>query len=158
MATASATRFLRWGERAIVLCMPISCKRKTNDDQPAGASDDEKAEVFTRFVYRPNWFVLSQTDGQPVEPMPIPAWDQSRALETLGIVEEPFSMVDGNCQGYARQRTIAVSPIAELPIKTLRHECGHVLLGHTSEAEAGLTDSEMTPRSLREVEAECVAL
>src|SRR5688572_12627837 len=29
---------------------------------------------------------------------------------------------------------------------------------HTTEADAGLTDSEMTPRSLREVEAEAVAL
>jgi len=33
-----------------------------------------------------------------------------------------------------------------------------VVLGHTFEAEAGLTDSELTPRSLREVEAEAVAL
>jgi hypothetical protein len=32
------------------------------------------------------------------------------------------------------------------------------VLGHTSEAEAGLSDSELTPRSLREVEAEAVAL
>jgi len=32
------------------------------------------------------------------------------------------------------------------------------VLGHTAEAEAGLTDSELTPRSLREVEAEAVAL
>ncbi len=34
----------------------------------------------------------------------------------------------------------------------------HVVLGHTSEAEARLTDSEMTPRGLREVEGEAVAL
>ena len=32
------------------------------------------------------------------------------------------------------------------------------MLGHTAEAEAGLSDSDMTPRSLREVEAEAVAL
>jgi hypothetical protein len=61
-------------------------------------------------------------------------------------------------QGYARQRSIAVSPVAELPFKTRFHEIAHVMLGHTSEAETGLTDSEMTPRSLREVEAEAVAL
>ena len=36
------------------------------------------------------------------------------------------------------------------------HELAHVLLGHTAEAE--LTDDERTPRSLREVEAECVAM
>ena len=73
-------------------------------------------------------------------------------------VEEPFTGTDGNCQGYARQRTIAVSPVAELPHKTRFHELAHVVLGHTAEAEAGLSDSDITPRSLREVEAEAVAL
>jgi hypothetical protein len=149
-------RYVRKGEKAIVLCMPVTCKRKSTDDQPA--DDDAKPETFTRFVYRPNWFVLVQTDGQELEPTLIPGWDQARALDTLGITEEVFSMTDGNCQGYARQRTIAVSPVAELPVKTLLHECAHVVLGHTTEAEAGLTDSELTPRSLREVEAEAVAM
>jgi antirestriction protein ArdC len=151
-------RFVRKGEKAIVLCMPVTCKRKGHDDQPVAGSDDGKPQTFTRFVFRPHWFVLAQTDGQDVAPLPIPDWDQTRALETLGIVEEPFTATDGNCQGYARQRTIAVSPVAELPHKTRFHELAHVVLGHTSEADAGLTDSELTPRSLREVEAEAVAL
>src|SRR5207253_3142943 len=128
------------------------------DDQPVDDGSDSKPATFTRFVYRPNWFVLAQTEGQDLEPTLIPGWDQARALEALSITEEPFSMTDGNCQGYARQRTIAVSPVAELPVKTLLHECAHVVLGHTTEAEAGLTDSELTPRSLREVEAEAVAM
>jgi antirestriction protein ArdC len=152
-------RYVRKGERAIVLCMPVTCKRKSTEQQASEQADaDGKAETFTRFVYRPNWFVLAQTDGQDVEPASIPEWDRARALETLGILEEPFSMTDGNCQGYARQRSIAVSPVAELPHKTRFHELAHVVLGHTSEAEADLTDSELTPRSLREVEAECVAM
>jgi hypothetical protein len=67
-----------------------------------------------------------------------------------------FDLTDGNVQGYARERTIAVSPLAALPHKTTFHELGHVLLGHTAEAE--LSDTEHTPRSLREVEAEAVAL
>ena len=149
-------RCVRKGEKAIVLCMPITAKRKAEDQ--AVTSDDSKPETFTRFVFRPNWFVLQQTDGEDVEPLAIPAWDRLRALETLGIVEEPFTGTDGNCHGYARQRSIAVSPIAELPHKTLLHELAHVVLGHTTEAEAGLSDSDMTPRSLREVEAEAVAL
>jgi hypothetical protein len=61
-------------------------------------------------------------------------------------------------QGYARKRSIAVSPLAELPHKTRCHELAHVVFGHTVEAEAGLSDSDLTPRSLREVEAEAVAL
>jgi hypothetical protein len=156
-------RYVRKGEKAITLCQPVTVKRKPAGDQPLPADGpepaaDQQPEVFTRFIYRPHWFVLSQTDGQDVEPAPIPSWDQARALDTLGVVEEPYTATDGNCQGYARQRTIAVSPVAELPHKTRFHELAHVVLGHTSEAGAGLTDSETTPRSLREVEAEAVAL
>src|ERR1700745_3197015 len=54
-------RYVRKGEKAITLCMPVTCKR-TPTDQPA--DDPHQPETFTRFVYRPNWFVLSQTDGQ----------------------------------------------------------------------------------------------
>lgn len=149
-------RHVRNGERAIVLCMPVTCKRKTKEDQVNQPAENDQPDVFTRFVFRPNWFVLSQTDGQSVEPAPIPSWDRTRALETLGITEEPFTLTDGNCQGYARQQSIAVSPVAELPHKTRFHELAHVVLGHTTEGEQ--TDSELTPRSLREVEAEAVAL
>jgi hypothetical protein len=151
-------RYVRKGEKAIVLCMPVTCRRKSSDDQPTTKASEEKPETFTRFVYRPNWFVMSQTEGQAVETATIPEWDRDRALDALGITEEPFSMMDGNCQGYARQRSIAVSPVAELPNKTRFHELAHVVLGHPSEAEEGLADSETTPRSLREVEAEAVAL
>ena len=111
-------RYVRKGEKALVLCMPITVKRTESKDQPTACQDDTKPAAFTRFVFRPNWFVLSQTEGQNVEPMPIPEWDRARALDTLGIVEEPFAMTDGNCQGYARGRSIAVSPVAELPHKT----------------------------------------
>ena len=152
-------RYVRKGEKAIVLCMPVTIKCKPTDDKQVDAESEEgKPEIFTRFVYRPHWFVLAQTEGQAVEPVPIPAWDQASALDALGVVEEPFTLTDGNCQGYARQRTIAVSPLAELPHKTRFHELGHVVLGHTAEAVGGLTDSDVTPRTLREVEAEVVAL
>jgi antirestriction protein ArdC len=146
-------RHVKRGEKAITLCQPVTVKRTTQENDGT-----EDAGVFTRFVYRPHWFVLAQTDGQPVEPLANPDWDQSRALETLGILEEPLTKTDGNCQGYARRRTIAVSPVAELPHKTRFHVLAHVVLGHTSEADGGLSDSELTPRSLREVEAEAVAL
>ena len=46
--------------------------------------------------------------------------------------------------------------MAQLPHKTLFHEMAHVVLGHTTEAD--FTDTERTPKSLREVEAESVAL
>jgi hypothetical protein len=64
-------------------------------------------------------------------------------------------MMNGNCQGYATGRQIAINPVAQMPAKTAFHELAHIELGHTSEA---IHDSETTPRSLREVEAEAVAL
>ena len=113
-------------------------------------------EVFTRFVYRPHWFVLAQTDGADVPPLPIPNWIRERALEVLDIKEIPFDVPDGNVLGFARKRDIAVSPVNPMPHKTLFHELAHVLLGHTMEGEQA--DTEVTPRNLRECEAEAVAL
>ena len=86
----------------------------------------------------------------------IPTWDKARALRALNITEAEFAHTNGNTQGYAKGREVAISPLAELPHKTLLHELAHVELGHT--AEADVSDSEQTPRSLREVEAEAVAL
>jgi hypothetical protein len=99
---------------------------------------------------------LGQTDGEPV-PMPeIPEWNKERALAALGIEQIPFTHTNGNVQGYAKKSQVAISPLAELPHKTLFHEVAHVVLLHT--AESDISDSEQTPRSLREVEAEAVAL
>jgi hypothetical protein len=138
-------RFVRKGEKALMLCMPITFKDK---------SDPEA--VRTGFVYKNRWFVLSQTDGEPVEPETAPTWSKDLALKNLSISQVPFDHTDGNTQGYAKQRTIAISPLAVLPHKTTFHELGHVVLGHT--AEADFSDAEALPRDLREVEAECVAL
>src|SRR5262249_38384715 len=96
------------------------------------------------------------TDGEPVEIPAIPNWDKDLALQALGITQVKFEATNGNIQGYAQKRTVAVSPIAALPHKTLFHEIGHVVLGHT--AESDFQDDERTPKSLREVEAEAVAL
>lgn len=144
-------RYVRKGQKALTLCMPVTCKRTPDAD-----GDPDDPQTFTRFIYRPNWFVLAQTDGPAYTPPACPAWEKTRALAQLDITEELFTHMDGNCQGYARQRTIAVSPLAALPLKTTFHEMAHVVLGHTTEAQQ--TDGERTPRSLREVEAEAVAM
>jgi antirestriction protein ArdC len=146
-------RQVRKGERAISLWMPIICKRKERDT----AAGDESTDTFTRFVYKPHWFVLAQTDGPTIALAPIPDFDLDTALESLGIPRIPFDLTDGNTQGFATKSGVAVNPIAHLPVKTLFHELGHHLLGHI--AENTMTDGqERTPRDLREVEAECVAL
>ena len=142
-------RFVKKGEKALMLCMPITCKRKATE------ADGEDA-TFTRFVYKNRWFVLSQTDGEDYQPAPVADWTIDRALAALEIARVPFESLNGNSQGYARAREIAINPVAALPHKTTFHELAHVVLGHT--AEADLHDDERTPRDLREVEAESVAL
>ena len=89
-------------------------------------------------------------------PEPIPDWNEVQALETLDIKRIDFDLMDGNCQGYAQKRTVAISPLAEHPTRTLLHELAHVVLGHTAER---MNDSgELTPRDIRELEAECTAM
>ena len=150
-------RFVRKGEKALMLCMPITGKRsaeKHNDE----TGQDETVEVgFTRFTYRNKWFVLSQTDGAEYTPEPLPDWDADKALETLNITRVPFDLMDGNCQGYATKRNIAINPLAEHATRTMLHEIAHVVLGHT--VEGTMNDSgERTPRDIRELEAEATAM
>jgi len=142
-------RQVKKGEKAMWLCMPLTRKSK---DETTGDS----ATVITNFVWKPRWFTLAQTEGEPVEPQASPAWDKRRALDVLAITEAQFTDLDGNVQGYARKREVAISPLAQIPHKTLFHELAHVELGHTTEQD--FNDSERTPRNLREVEAESVAM
>ena len=144
-------RHVKKGERAITLCMPVTVKRKAVADNEA-----EQDETFTTFVYKPRWFVLSQTDGQAIEDPSIPGWDADRAISALNIQRVEFTALNGNSQGYAQKRSIAINPVAQLPHKTLFHEIAHVVLGHTTEAD--FSDTESTPKNLCEVEAEAVAL
>ena len=148
---ARSGRQVRKGEKALTLCMPITIKKKDE-------TRDHHADVavFTRFVYKARWFVLSQTEGEPIAEPEIPSWDADRALAALNIEQIPFDRTDGNCLGYARDRSIAINPVNPSPHKTRFHELAHVLLGHT--AEGAQADTEITPRSLRECEAEAVAL
>ena len=107
-------------------------------------------------LLKARWFALSDRRRR-IPAHVLPEWNEQTALEALRIERVPFEDLDGNTQGYAlRGQKIAVSPIAENPSRTLFHELGHQLLGHCDEAD--LTDTEMTPRDIREMEAEAVAL
>ncbi len=147
-------RHVKRGEKAIELCMPITMKRTVKEQKEDG-SESESEVTFKRFVFKRNWFMLAQTDGAAYQPAAIPEWDRTRALQTLNVEEIPFEMLNGNCQGFAKGRQIAINPVAQMPAKTTFHELAHVVLDHTSEA---VQDSEDTPRSLKEAEAECTAL
>lgn len=147
-------RQVRKGETGITLCMPMPFKRNARSDE----TEDESAKAQTRnaFRFRAYWFVLAQTEGEETCMAPIPGFQLDTALRTLQITCTAFDEINGNIQGFARHREIAVSPLAALPYKTAFHEIAHVVLGHTTSEK--LVDGEHTPRRLREVEAESVAL
>jgi antirestriction protein ArdC len=140
-------RQVRKGERALWLCQPVTYAR-------AAEAPDAEADVYTRFVWRPRWFVLAQTDpieGQQYAPPPVPGWDRARALAALQVREVPFTHPDGNAQGYSQPgRVLAINPVAAQPLQTTLHELGHIVLGHHD------THHDL-PRPLMEVEAEAVA-
>jgi antirestriction protein ArdC len=155
-------RQVKKGEKALWLTMPVTVKCKRLVPSLTGENDETKADppqgTRTVFVERPNWFVLSQTAGKEYVPAVVPDWDEARALRTLSIDRIPFRHLDGNCQGSASGRTVALSPIAFMPHRTLFHEVAHVVLGHTEESNDMSDGDERTPRDIRELEAECVAL
>lgn len=142
-------RKVQKGQKAISLVMPVTIAKKDE-------AGDKTGDVFQMFTVRNNWFVLSQTEGDDYQHEVVtPEWDKAKALEALSITETSFNLINGNVQGYAQIDQIAVNPVAEYPHKTRFHEIAHVVLGHTKEGL--LTDSEQTPRDIREVEAESVA-
>ena len=162
------------GERALTLCMPIKgilAREKALAPEVAAQRNDplpdiEEIEYIRAFVWKPHWFVLAQTqpiNPETVQPVSVPTldgWDKDKALTALDIHEMPFAHLDGNTQGYAHGRNIAVSPLAEFSYKTLFHEMAHIVLGHTSreDSTAPLVDTMALPRSQIEVEAEGVTL
>lgn len=148
-------RNVKRGERALVLCMPITRKHR-DEAADSGEGEANGEHTYTAFVHKPRWFVIAQTIGDEFTPARLPEWDAERALAALDIEQIAFTDTDGNCQGFARQRQIAINPVAQLPHKTIFHEAAHVVLGHTTEGD--FSDGERTPRNLREVEAEAVAL
>ncbi len=155
-------RHVKKGEKGIMLCMPISWVEDRDPRESAEPGEDvtdaQSVVIRRRFIYRANWFVLSQTDGEDYVPLEIPQWNECLACHHLMIDREPFTKTDGNCQGYARKRRFAVSPIAYLPHRTAFHEIAHIVLGHTEELMGMSDGNELTPRDVREVEAEAVSL
>jgi antirestriction factor ArdC-like protein len=147
-------RQVRKGEKGITLCMPMPFKRAAQADD----AQDETTEpqVCYAFGVRAYWFVLAQTDGEETYIPPIPGFDIDTALRALNITRTSFDEMNGNIQGFANGREIAVNPLAALPHKTTLHEIAHIVLGHTTTDR--LVDSEQTARHIREVEAESVAL
>ncbi len=149
-------RQVRKGEKGLCLCMPVTYKKRVTNTETTEECEESHDEMRQRFVFRNYWFILSQTEGETPYEQPIPGFDLDAALQSLNITRTLFDEINGNVQGFAHQREIAVSPIAELPLKTTLHEMAHVVLGHTTSQK--LVDLEQVDQNIREVEAESVAL
>jgi len=97
------------GQKALTLCMPLTCKRTKTVKKDDGTGQEEEFS-FTHFAYKAHWFVLAQTDGAEYQPPAIPDWNEERADAVLDIHRVPFEDLDGNARGYAKRgRKIAVS-------------------------------------------------
>jgi antirestriction protein ArdC len=146
---ADLGRQVKKGSKALALVMPVTVNKKDDAGQKTG-------DCFQFFTLKNNWFTLDQTEGADFANEVItPAWCAETALAALDIVQVRYDSANGNSQGYATGKNIAINPVAVLPHKTRFHELAHVVLGHT--LEGAMHDDENTPRDIREVEAESVA-
>ena len=152
-------RVVNRGEKAISLIMPLTMKRKGVKGE---TQDESDVGNFLVFMLKRHWFSFDQTHGETPHPeLAMPDWDKATALASLNIIEVPFEMLDGNCQGYAKRgvREVAINPVAAMPWKTLFHEVAHHLLGHTATGdETGvMSDGCTVTRRVEEAEAEATA-
>lgn len=140
-------RHVTKGAKAKWVLRPIDVKLKNREDE------DGNPIHVRRFKLVRAIFPLEATNGEPLPKMETPAWSQERALTTLDITEVPFATFDSNTQGYSQGRTFAINPVAKWPKKTLQHELGHIVLGHT---DLEFHDYQMH-RGVREFQAEGTA-
>jgi hypothetical protein len=134
------------GSKAFSILRPIQVRVE--------GENEEDDKLIRRFKVVRALFPLSQTAGEELPPYEPPAWSVDRALGELAITRVPFASFNGNTQGYSYDRNVAVSPVAVYPFKTLLHEVGHVVGGHTT--PAGLEEYGQH-RGRMEFEAEATA-
>jgi len=143
-------RIVKKGQKALWLTIPMLVQTEDKD------TGEKTPRTF--FVMKPRFFLASQTeatdgsDWRTMETDDVPEWDRLRAWKALDITEEPYALLDGNCGGYAMDRTLAVNPLHPHPLRIYFHEAAHIVLGHTSEGQRQTEDR--TPRNIRELEAE----
>lgn len=134
-----------------MIVRPIFVKTKEKDPTTGKITEEFKVVGFKPINCI---FTLGDTDGEELPPVEAPEWKLEQALETLEIKKVKFSKINGNIQGYAKDRELAINPLASDPLKTAIHEIAHIVCGHTAEV---VTDTERTERSIREFQAEATA-
>jgi len=141
-------RFVRKGEKGIVILAPIVGRRSDVED------DDSKQVVGFRAAYV---FDVAQTDGEPLPEIAAASGDPGAHIEALrtaiaarGIAIEEVDDLDGSLGTSAGGRIQIVKGLAPAEeFAVLAHEFAHELLHHAADRP----DS----RDTRELEAEAVA-
>ena len=76
-------RTVKRGERALILCMPIT--RKVRDEEAQENNGENGERTFTSFMHKARWFAISQTVGDEFTAPRLPEWEAERALAALDI-------------------------------------------------------------------------
>lgn len=137
------------GAKARWVLRPINVKSKYE------TNDDGSPKVITRFKLVRAIFPLEDTAGEPLPKLETREWSQDQAMQTLNIRQVPFDDFNANVQGWSINRELAINPIAKYPKKTLLHEMGHIVLGHTIIEDDNFDANPH--RGIREFQAESVA-
>ncbi len=123
------------------------------EDEPIDQKRERVARLIGFKVVRAV-FGVSDTEGKDLPPVPTPEWDLQKALDKLGIREVPFESTSGNTQGHSHGLEFAINPVAVNRNKTVYHELGHIVLGHTMPHQH---DEYELHRGLMEFEAEATS-
>jgi len=68
-------RYVKKGEKALTLCLPVTCKLKKTVTKEDGTEQEEEV-AFRHFTYKSQWFVTAQTEGTEYQPPAIPESDE----------------------------------------------------------------------------------
>jgi hypothetical protein len=148
----SLGRHVLQGARAKEVIVPLLVNEELPD--PDDPDKRERVQRLLGFKVVRAVFTLSDTEGKEPLPLHIRGWDVQTALDKLGIRQVPFDQINGNVQGVSSGVEIQVNPLAVHPEKTLMHELGHVVLGHT--LPHSLEDYQ-AHRGIKEFQAEATA-
>lgn len=136
------------GSKAHAVIRPIVIDKKNE----AGEVEDR----LHRFKLVRCLFGVSQTDGDDLPPAEPRGWDLNRAMAALDIERVPFTLLNGNIQGFSVGRELAINPVAADPLRTTFHELGHIVLGHTALKPEAVEDYR-EHRGIKEFQAEATA-
>jgi hypothetical protein len=139
------------GARAREILRPLFIQVEQSAEEGQIEGQREKVARLIGFKAVRAVFPMSETTGPEPPPLQYPQWNVDVALAKVGIRRIPFEHDDLNVQGYAVGRDLALNPLAVQPERTVIHEMGHILLGHT--VATNLSEAAMH-RGVTEAQAE----